>query len=70
MSDLQVKLEEEALRFCLAYQQHLKPEQKVAFINLMERRMFKGQRGKGRRGRRWKKDMGGGRLGLPNPAVS
>lgn len=58
MSGLQVRLEEEVLQFCLECQEHLKPEQKVAFINLMERRMFKGQRGKGRMGPRWKNDMG------------
>jgi len=69
VSDLQVRLEEEVLRFCLACQEHLKPEQKVAFINLMESRMFKTQGGKGRMGPKWKKDMGGGRPGLPGPAV-
>jgi len=69
VSDLQVRLEEEVLRFCLECQEHLKPEQKVAFINLMERRMFNGQGGKGRMGPKWKKDMGGGRPGLPGSAV-
>jgi Spy/CpxP family protein refolding chaperone len=69
VSDLQVRLEEEVLRFCLECQEHLKPEQKVAFLNLMERRMFNGQGGKGRMGPKWKKDMGGGRPGLPGPAV-
>ena len=69
VSDLQVRLEEEVLRFCLACQEHLKPEQKVAFINLMERRMFKAQGGKGRMGPRWKNDMGGGRARQPGSAV-
>jgi Spy/CpxP family protein refolding chaperone len=48
VSALQGKLEEEVLRFCLAFQEHLKPEQRAAFISSMERRMFKPQRGKGR----------------------
>lgn len=69
VTDLQVKLEEEVLRFCLACQEHLKPEQKVAFLNLMERRMFSGQGGKGRMGPKWMKGMGGGRPGLPGPGV-
>jgi Spy/CpxP family protein refolding chaperone len=67
VSGLQLRLEEEVLRFCLACQDHLKPEQKVAFLNLMERRMFSGQGGKGRMGRKWMKGMGGGRPGLPGP---
>jgi Spy/CpxP family protein refolding chaperone len=69
VSDLQVRLEEEVLRFCLECQEHLKPEQKVAFINLMERRMFKVQGGKGRMGPKWKKDLEGGAPGLPGPVI-
>lgn len=60
VSALQGKLEEEALRFCLAFQEHLKPEQRTAFITFIDRRMFGIQGGKGRRSPRWKRDMGAG----------
>ena len=58
VSALQGQLEEEVLRFCLAFQEHLNPEQKAAFITFMERRMFGAPGGKGRRSPRWKRDMG------------
>ena len=60
VSALQGKLEEEVLRFSLAFQEHLKPEQRAAFITFMERRMPNVQGGKGRRSPRWKRDMGAG----------
>jgi Spy/CpxP family protein refolding chaperone len=60
VSILQGKLEEEVLRFTLAFQAHLKPEQKVAFITFVERRMPNVQGGKGRRLPRWEKGMGAG----------
>ena len=46
---LQGKLEEEVLRFSLDFQEHLKPEQRAAFITFVERRMPGVQGGKGRR---------------------
>ena len=69
VSVLQGKLEEEVLRFSLAFQEHLKPEQRAAFITFVERRMPNVQGGKGRMGPPWKKGMGGGSHRLPNPAV-
>jgi len=60
VSALQGKLEEEVLRFCLAFQEHLKPEQRTAFITFIDRRMFGVQGGKGRRSPRWKRDLGTG----------
>ncbi|MCX5893935.1 MAG: periplasmic heavy metal sensor, partial [Deltaproteobacteria bacterium] len=39
VSVLQGKLEEEVLRFSLAFQEHLKPEQKAAFSAFVERRL-------------------------------
>jgi Spy/CpxP family protein refolding chaperone len=69
VSALQGKLEEEVLRFSLAFQGHLKPEQRAAFITFVERRMTNLQGGKGRMGPPWKKGMGGGSPGLPGPAV-
>jgi Spy/CpxP family protein refolding chaperone len=60
VSVLQGKVEEEVLRFTLAFQAHLKPEQKVAFITFVERRLPNVQGGKGRRPPRWEKDMGAG----------
>jgi Spy/CpxP family protein refolding chaperone len=60
VSALQGKLEEEVLRFCLAFQEHLKPEQRTAFITFIDRRMFGIQGGKGRRSPRWKSGMGAG----------
>ncbi len=69
VSGLQMRLEEEVLRFCLECQEHLKPEQKVAFLNLMERRMFSTQGGKGRMGPKWMKDLRGDRPGPAGPAV-
>jgi Spy/CpxP family protein refolding chaperone len=66
---LQGKLEEEVLRFSLAFQEHLKPEQKTAFFTSMERLMVHAQGGKGRMGPKWKKGMGGGRPRLTGPAV-
>lgn len=58
VSALQGQLEEEVLRFCLAFQEHLKPEQKGAFITFMERRMANMQGIKYRRSPRWKRDIG------------
>jgi Spy/CpxP family protein refolding chaperone len=58
VSVLQGKLEEEVLRFSLAFQEHLKPEQRTMFITFLERRMPNVQGGKGRRSPRWKKGMG------------
>jgi len=49
VSALQGKLEEEVLRCSLAFQEHLKPEQRAAFIAFMERRMPSAPGGKGRR---------------------
>jgi Spy/CpxP family protein refolding chaperone len=69
VSALQGKLEEEVLRFSLDFQEHLKPEQRAAFITFVERRMPNVQGGKGRMGPPWKKGMGGGSPGLPGPAV-
>jgi Spy/CpxP family protein refolding chaperone len=60
VSALQGQLEEEVLRFCLAFQEYLKPEQRTAFITFIDRRMFGVQGGKGRRSPRWKRDMGAG----------
>jgi Spy/CpxP family protein refolding chaperone len=60
VSALQGKLEEEVLRFCLAFQEHLKPEQRTAFMTFIDRRMFGVQGGKGRRSPRWKRGMGVG----------
>jgi hypothetical protein len=57
VSALQGKLEEEVLRFSLAFQEHLKPEQKAAFIAFMERRMPGVPGGKGPRSPRWKRDI-------------
>ena len=60
VSALQGKLEEEVLRFSLAFQEHLKPEQRAAFITFLERRMPGAPGGQGRRPPRWKRDMGAG----------
>jgi Spy/CpxP family protein refolding chaperone len=60
VSVLQGKLEEEILRFSLAFQEHLSPKQKDAFIALVERRMVNAQGGRGRRSPRWKSDLGVG----------
>ncbi len=60
LSALQGKLEEEVLRFSLAFQEHLKPEQRAAFITFLERRLPNVQGGKGRRPPLWKRGMGGG----------
>lgn len=69
VSALQGKLEEEVLHFCLAFQEHLKPEQKVAFISFMERRMFNVQGGKGRRSPGWERGKGAGTPPGGAPAV-
>jgi len=60
VSVLQGKLEEEVLRFSLAFQEHLKPEQRAAFITFVERRMPNVQGGKGRRSPRWERGKGAG----------
>ena len=60
VSALQGKLEEEVLRFSLDFQEHLKPEQRAAFITFVERRLPGGQGGKGRRSPRWEKGKGAG----------
>jgi Spy/CpxP family protein refolding chaperone len=60
VSALQGKLEEEVLRFCLAFQEHLKPEQRTAFMTFIDHRMFGVQGGKGRRSPHWRSGMGVG----------
>ena len=65
VSALQGKLEEEVLRFSLAFQKHLKPEQKAVFIAFVERRMPNVQGGKGRRSPRWERGKG---VGIPQTA--
>lgn len=60
VSALQGKLEEEVLRFSLAFQEHLKPEQRAAFITFLERRLPDAQSGKGPRSPTWKKGKGAG----------
>jgi Spy/CpxP family protein refolding chaperone len=60
VSALQGKLEEEVLRFSLAFQEHLKPEQRAAFITFVERRLPNVQGGKGRRSPPWEKGKGVG----------
>jgi Spy/CpxP family protein refolding chaperone len=60
VSALQGKLEEEVLRFSLDFQEHLKPEQRAAFITFVERRMPNVQGGKGRRSPRWERGKGTG----------
>lgn len=50
ISDLQGRLEEEVVRFLLEFQKHLKPEQKSAFLNLVERRLQPPRRPGFRRG--------------------
>ena len=60
VSALQGQLEEEVLRFSLAFQEHLKPEQRAAFITFLERRMPSVQGGKGRRSPRWERGKGAG----------
>ncbi|MCX5891457.1 MAG: periplasmic heavy metal sensor [Deltaproteobacteria bacterium] len=69
VSVLQGKLEEEVLRFSLAFQEHLKPEQKAAFSAFVERRLPGAPGGQGRMGPKWKKDLGGGRQRLPGHAA-
>ena len=66
VSALQGKLEEEVLRFSLAFQEHLKPEQRAAFIAFLERRLPGAPGGQGRRPPRWQRDTG---PGAPSPAV-
>ena len=65
VSVLQGKLEEEVLRFSLAFKEHLKPEQRAAFITFVERRMPNVQGGKGRRSPRWERGKG---VGAPQAA--
>ncbi len=65
----QGKLEEEVLRFSLAFQEHLKPEQKAAFIAFIERRLPGAPGRQGRRPPRWKRDMGPGALPPTGPCV-
>ncbi len=48
ISQLQGNLEEEVVRFLLEVQKHLKPEQKTAFLALMERRLLPAPGGRGR----------------------
>lgn len=60
VSTLQGQLEAEVLRFCLAFQEHLKPEQKGAFIMFVERRMVNAEGGRRRQSPRWKRDIGAG----------
>ena len=69
VSALQGKLEEEVLRFSLDFQEHLKPEQRTAFITFLERRMPGVQGGKGPRSPKWKRGMGAGAPQLPSLAV-
>ncbi len=65
VSALQGNLEEEILRFCLAFQEHLKPEQRTSFITFIERRMTNMQGGKYRQSPHWKSGM---RPGTPQAA--
>ena len=67
VSVLQGKLEEEVLRFSLAFQEHLKPGQRAAFIGFMERRMASAPGGRGRRPPRWKRDIGAGAASPAGP---
>jgi Spy/CpxP family protein refolding chaperone len=67
VSALQGKLEEEVLRFSLAFQEHLKPEQKTAFLTFVERRLPGVQGGKGPRSPKWKRGMGTGALQAAEP---
>jgi Spy/CpxP family protein refolding chaperone len=69
VSILQGKLEEEVLRFSLAFQEHLKPDQKAAFITFLERRLPGVPGGTGRRSPEGRKAWGIKRPRLPNPAV-
>jgi Spy/CpxP family protein refolding chaperone len=48
ISDLQGKLEVEMVQFSLNFRNCLKPEQKIAFMELMEHHLLAGQSGKGR----------------------
>jgi Spy/CpxP family protein refolding chaperone len=65
VSVFQRKLEEEMLRFCLAFGKHLRPEQRTSFIASVERRLPQTRGGQGRQPPRWKRDMG---VGAPPPA--
>jgi len=67
VSALQGQLEEEVLRFCLAFQEYLKPEQRTEFITFIDRRMFGVRGGKGRRSPRWKRDTGVGTPQVADP---
>ena len=67
VSMLQGKLEEEVLRFSLDFQEHLKPEQRAAFITFVERHMPNVQGGKGGRSPRWERGKG---VGAPQAAES
>ncbi len=48
ISDLQGKLEVEMVQFSLNFRNCLKPEQKIAFMELMEHHLLAGRGGKGR----------------------
>jgi Spy/CpxP family protein refolding chaperone len=48
ISELQGKLEEEMVKFLLEVQKLLRPEQKTAFLGLLERRLLPGRGGMGR----------------------
>jgi len=48
ISELQSQLEAEMVQFFLKFRNHLKPEQKIVFMELMEHRLLVGQGGKGR----------------------
>lgn len=66
ISLLQTKVEEEAVQLCLEFQRHLRPEQRVVYLKLVERQLWPRRKGGGdpatpRAGRGWRgstpKDM-------------
>jgi Spy/CpxP family protein refolding chaperone len=64
ISDLQGKLEEEMVQFCLEFRNCLKPEQKIAFMEFMEHHLLAVQGGKGRGHGSWgRRGRSGARVG-------
>lgn len=53
ISELQGKLEAEMVQFYLKFRNCLKPEQKIAFMGIMEHHLLAGQAGKGRTHGSW-----------------
>jgi hypothetical protein len=47
ISFLQTKVEEEAAQLCLEFQRHLRPEQRVVYLKLLERQLRPGRKGGG-----------------------